>query len=303
MSIKCNPEFIKPEERAGWKVPEKMKKVWATQLDLIQVFDNICKLNNLQWYPMWGTLLGVIRHKGYIPWDDDVDIVMPRPDYDKFVEVCNNYISEPYYLQTTLTDSECFYMWVSLRNSNTTGNRKSCLSKSQNNGIGIDIMPLDGCQEQPLMYKITRMRVRIITVLANTFVNEFNTTSIARLLRRILRFIGFNYRKAYIKAEKINRKYKLEAYPKVAFRAHADPLTKVITRDMWNKEDFAETIDMPFEYITIPVPVGYDRILKQIYGNYMDFPPVDKRQAKHDVIYEPDVPYKEYCNKYYKTQY
>ena len=303
MSIKYDPEFIKPEIRAGWEVSTDIKKVWTIQLDLIKVFDNICKLNNLRWYPMWGTLLGVIRHKGYIPWDDDVDIVMPRPDYDKFVEICNNYITEPYYLQTTLTDSECFYMWVSLRNSDTTGNRKTCLSKKQNNGIGIDIMPLDGCQDTIWKYKLSRIPVRVITVLANTYVNDFNNGLVARCLRRVLRTIGFNYKKVYQIAEKWNRKYSVEVYNKMAFRAHADPLTKVIQRDMWDKSDFETTIDMPFEYIQIPVPIGYDKILKQIYGHYMEFPPLDKRAAKHDVIYEPDVPYGVYCSKYYKTKY
>ncbi|MBO7143586.1 MAG: LicD family protein [Salinivirgaceae bacterium] len=303
MSIKYDLEFIKPEVRSGWDVSSEMKKVWTVQLDLIQVFDKICKLNKLRWYPMWGTLLGIIRHKGYIPWDDDVDIVMPRTDYDKFVSLCNNYISKPYYLQTTLTDSECFYMWVSLRNSDTTGNRQTCLSKKQNNGIGIDIMPLDGCQDTPWKYKISRFPVRIITVLANTYVNDFNKGFVARCIRRVLRNIGFNYKKAYEIAEKWNKKYKIDDYPKMAFRAHADPLTKIIKRDMWNKSDFESTIDMPFEYIQMPVPNGYDNILKQIYGNYMEFPPFDKRAAKHDVVYEPNIPYKEYCIKHYNVNY
>ena len=83
----------------------------------------------------------------------------------------------------------------------------------------------------------------------------------------------------------------------MAFRAHADPLTKVIQRDMWRKEDFDTVEWMPFEYIKIPVPCGYDRLLTQIYGNYMEFPPMDKREGKHDVVFEPDVPYKEYMKK------
>ncbi len=298
-----NQDFVKEEVICDWKVSETIKKVWWIQLDLLKQFDKICKDNNLKWYPMWGTLLGVIRHKGFIPWDDDVDIVMPRSDYERFKEVCDDLLKEPYYLQTTIKDKECYYMWISLRNSQTTGNRITCLSKKQNNGIGIDIMPLDGCEDSPSKYKISRFPVRVISVLANTYVNDFNQSMIARVLRRCLRLFNFDYKKAYLWAENQNMKFKWEDYPRVAFRAHADPLTKVIQRDMWLKEDFETTIDMPFEDMMIPVPVGYDRLLKQIYGDYMKFPPLDKRQGKHDVIYMPDTPYKEYCSKKFGVKY
>jgi len=289
--------YIREEWRCGWKVESEMKKVWTIQLDLVEQLREICEKHNLKWFPMWGTLLGAIRHKGFVPWDDDIDIVMPREDFDRFVAVAQDELTAPYFLQTTLTDQECFYMWASLRNSETTGNRKSCLHKKQNNGIAIDIMPLDGCENSPVLYRMTRFPVRIVSVLANTYVNEFNTGRVANLLRKLLRLTGFDYKKAYIWCEKQNRKFRLADYPLMAFRAHADPLTKVIQRDMWRKEDFDTVEWMPFEYIKIPVPCGYDRLLTQIYGNYMEFPPMDKREGKHDVVFEPDVPYKEYMKK------
>lgn len=298
-----NQDFIKEEVICDWKVTEKSKKVWWVQLDLLKVFDKVCKDHGLRWYPMWGTLLGTIRHKGFIPWDDDVDIVMPREDYERFQEICREEIKEPYYLQSTTNDEECFYMWISLRNSLTTGNRITCLSKKQNNGIGIDIMPLDGCEDCAWSYKISRYPVRVVTVLANTYVNDFNQSLCARILRKGLRLFNFNYRKAYQWAENRNKTFKWDDYKRVAFRAHADPLTKVIQRDMWLKEDFSSTIDMPFEGITVPVPIGYDRILRQIYGDYMKFPPLSKREGKHDVVYEPDIPYKEYCRQNYQVRY
>lgn len=298
-------DFIKPEIRSDWEVSETTKKVWWVQLDLINQLDRICTKHDLKWFPMWGTLLGVVRHHGYIPWDDDVDIVMPREDFEKLILIAPSELHYPYYLQTTLSDEECFYMWVSLRNSDSTGNRETCLKKKQNNGIGIDIMPLDGCEDNLTTFRITRYPVRVLSVLANTYVNDFNKSTTAEIIRKILRFTGFDYKKAYIKAEKRNKKYKIAKYNKVAFRAHADPLyqKKRLSKDMWDKADFERTIRMPFENITIPVPVGYDHLLKQIYGDYMKFPPKDKRQGKHDVIFEPDIPYKEYCSKNYGIKY
>lgn len=298
-------EFIKPEIRCGWQVSETTKKVWWIQLDLIKKIDEICLEHNLKWYPMWGTLLGVIRHSGYIPWDDDVDVVMPREDYEKFVEISKNCLEYPYYLQTTLDDEECFYMWVNLRNSETTGNRKSCLSKKQNNGIGIDIMPLDGCEDNLTVYRISRYPVRVISALANVYVNEFNTSRAAVLIRKFLRLTGFNYKKAYLKAENQNKKYKWDKYSKVAVRAHSDPLYRKrnLIKDMWNKDDFSDSIRMKFENLEIPVPSGYDHLLKQIYGDYMKYPPMNKRQGKHNVIFEPDIPYKKYCHDKYGVHY
>ena len=297
--------FIKPEIRNDWKVSELTKKVWWVQLDLIKQLDILCKRHSLKWYPMWGTLLGVVRHHGYIPWDDDVDIVMPREDYERFIEIAPAELSYPYFLQSTLTDEECFYMWVSLRNSDTTGNRETCLCKKQNNGIGIDIMPLDGCEDSLYLYRITRYPVRVLSVLSNTYVNDFNKSTTAEIIRKILRFTGFDYKKAYLKAEKRNRQFKISQYSKVAFRAHADPLyqKKKLRKDMWDKKDFEKTVYMQFENIEIPVPSGYDHLLKQIYGNYMEFPPLNKRQGKHDVVFEPDIPYKQYCSKEYGVDY
>lgn len=298
-------EFIKSEKRNDWLVSENTKKVWWIQLDLIKQFDELCTKYGLRWFPAWGTLLGVVRHHGYIPWDDDVDIVMPRDDYEKFVRLGREEFTYPYYLQTTLSDDECFYMWVSLRNSNTTGNRESCLSKRQNNGIGIDIMPLDGCENNLTAYRISRYPVRVVSVLANTYLNDFNQSLSARIIRRVLRFTGFDYKKAYQWAENKNKKFRWGNYNKVAFRAHADPLyqKRQLAKDMWDKHDYAEAIRMPFEGIEIPVPKGYDHLLRQIYGNYMEFPPVNKRQGKHDVVFEPDIPYRNYCYEHYGVKY
>lgn len=296
-------EFIKAETRCGWPVSTLMKKVWWVQLDLLTKMDEICTKHDLQWFCIWGTLLGAVRHHGFIPWDDDVDIVMPREDYERFSLIAEKELSSPYFLQTTLNDSECFYMWASLRNSETTGNRISCLSKKQNNGIGIDIMPLDGCESNPLAFQISRFPVRVASILANTYLNEFNMSMPARVLRKILRFTGFNYRKAYVWAENRNRKFAGDKYPKFTFRALADPNVKDISTIMWDKSDFQETIRMPFESITVPVPCGYDRILTKAYKNYMEFPPVEKRKGKHSVVFQPDIPYRQYCAEVYGVTY
>lgn len=76
-------KFFEAEERCGYHISEKMKKVWAVELKLLDYFDQLCREHNLRYYIAYGTLLGAVRHQGFIPWDDDIDVVMFRDDYEK----------------------------------------------------------------------------------------------------------------------------------------------------------------------------------------------------------------------------
>ena len=301
--MEYDKEFIKPEIRCDWEVTEEQKKIWWVQLDLLKLFQNICDTHHLRWYPLYGTLLGAVRHKGFIPWDDDVDLAMPRADFDRFVKICRKELSYPYFLQSTLTDEDCFYTWVALCNSETTGNRISCLSKRQNNGIRIDIMPLDGCEKSSFWFKLNRFPIRVATVICNTYANEFNMGKKAVLLRKILRKGKINYKRGYQWIEAMNRRYTWDKYHCVTFRALNDPHTGTGRQMIWDKEIFRETKDCRFENLVVPIPVGYDRMLKQVYGNYLDFPPLTERQGEHNVIFKPDIPYKTYCAEMYGVDY
>ncbi|MBQ1660698.1 MAG: LicD family protein [Clostridia bacterium] len=304
--IEYDQDFIKEEYRSGWLVTTLVKKSWWIQLDVLKEFARVCKENGLRWYPIGGILIGVIRHKGFIPWDDDIDIAMPREDYDKLEEACKKSLKYPYEFQSTFTDPDCFMFWSSIRNSETTGNRVTCLSKRLNNGIGIDILPLEGCEDNYYFYKLRRLPLRIASVICNTYVNEFNNTTKARMLRSVLRKFKINYRSIYRWVEKHNSKHPMSKYNKCTLTLIADPIVQTkegLRRVIWDKADFESTIMMPFENTEIPVPAGYDHILTTEYHNYMEFPPIEKRKGKHDIVLEPDIPYKEYCSKNYGVVY
>ena len=112
-------EFLKSETREDFLVDEKRKKIWAVELDLLLEFDKLCKEYSLTYFLMHGTLLGAVRHKGFVPWDDDIDVVMPRKDYDKFLALADT-IKEPYFLQTPITDSESGFSIAKLKNGTET---------------------------------------------------------------------------------------------------------------------------------------------------------------------------------------
>lgn len=135
-------EFFKEEMRSGYTVAPEMKKVWACEIEMWQLLDRICRENNIKYFAEGGTLLGVVRHKGFIPWDDDMDFAMLRDDYDRFVEIAPKYMSEPFFFQNYKTDS-VKYLFSRIRNSNTTAMPIKGITNDANYGIFIDIFPLD----------------------------------------------------------------------------------------------------------------------------------------------------------------
>ena len=138
--------FLFPETRCGFFVDEKRKKTWAIAIDLLLTFDEVCKRNNLRYCLSYGTLLGAIRHNGFIPWDDDVDVCMPRDDYERLQEMKDKFC-HPYFLQTPFTDRGYYYSYIKLRNSNTTAFSKNLRyhmsSNNCNSGMSLDVFCVD----------------------------------------------------------------------------------------------------------------------------------------------------------------
>ena len=97
INLKIQESFYNPEVRCGYEVSAKMKKIWAVELDLLAKFIDVCNKHELNYFVDGGTLLGAVRHKGFIPWDDDVDVIMPREDYDKLFEIAAQEFQYPYF--------------------------------------------------------------------------------------------------------------------------------------------------------------------------------------------------------------
>ncbi len=287
--------FLKEETRDEYLISADMKKVWAIELDLLHEFIRICRENKLQYWVGFGTLLGTIRHKGFIPWDDDLDVWMPREDYEKLLSIPANQIDEPYFLQTTLNDTDYYSAFARLRNSNTTG---ILVSKNNrcNNGIYIDIYPMDGMEDSLIRQKIKATYIHIKNVIAHAYLYNINPSPITRLINKVmhLSFIRYDYHKTYKKVNKL-------AASKEWYQAHKVGIVVFnpysFGKIYYDKDGFSETLSMPFENMTVNVPKGYDKILGILYGNYMEFPPVDKRGNWHSFTFLPDIPYTEFVGK------
>ena len=279
-----------------------MKKLWALQIDLIKQVESICTKYGLTYYLIGGGCIGVIRHKGCIPWDDDLDIALKREDYNIFIEKAQKELKEPYFLQTPVTDPGYYRPFIKLRNNNGTSIDKGNQKLAYNNGISLDIFPLDGYDDNfecRLFWKISRIKSLIAITSYNAF--SANTHTILRKILYLCSFFVFPFGIKHFfishnkNCTKLSKKYK----NKIGIQyAH-------FNRNCWTWDSslFDKVEWRPFEYTEMPIPAGYHDMLTATYGNYMQFPPFEKRGNKHEFEIEPDIPYKEYCQHKYGVKY
>ncbi len=287
--------FFSVEERDNTIISEQTKKIWAVEMDLLVQLDNICKENNLHFCVDCGTLLGAVRHKGYIPWDDDVDVVMLREDYDKLVEISGSVFQEPYFFQCFQTDLGFTRVHAQLRNSKTTG-ALACESKKVpfNQGIFLDIFPLDRVSKykalRVIKYYLMKLIIKTVQFANSTEKEGIAKQMIQKLIKKITVRNGHNIllslydhlaKKCWFPSDLVA---KVTFYP---LRMYKSLETQLLPRMF-----FKSLIRMPFEFIHVPVPKEYDKVLKVYYGeNYME--PVKGGGEHGEVIFDPERPYKE----------
>lgn len=291
-----NDDFLREEIICGYKVSTKMKKIWAVQLDLVLQLKRVCEKYNLRYFMYAGTLIGAVRHQGYIPWDDDFDIIMPRADYDKLKAVAETEFQEPYFFQTNENTPSFFSGNLSrLRNSNTTAVEYWDVERKGNWGIWIDIIALDFLYEDPekrrkQMEQISYyQRLNLLKTYGTNFWGYHDLTPAQKEVYAEI-------------AEASDREWLLKKFDEACKTCdeteafYVGSFTRYNNIDYykcWYKEDFEDSVPMMFEGIELPAPIGYDRFLHMSRGKYLDLPPIEKRVPKHEGIYDPERPYEE----------
>ena len=283
------------EVRCGYEISPKLKKIWMIEIEMLKKLLEVCERYHLKMIVYCGTLLGAVRHQGFIPWDDDLDVALPRADFNKLIQIADKEFKAPLFFQTPINDPRFFFGYARLRNSNTTGMITWNIDQNYNNGIYIDVYPLDGYIENKVKLSMQRLRKECLKQLLTAYHMEVtDVTKKPECMIKILRMIA--HTKSY---EWWYKKYtaNLSRYTGKTDRLTGTHFYYHNMQKYWCREkDLNNIIYLPFENIQVPVPANYDEILTHMYGNYMEFPPIEKRGKWHEnmIIFEPDVPYKEY---------
>ena len=292
-------EFLREEVRCEYTVSIAMKKAWAIQLDLMAKLFEVCKKHHLRIWVSGGTLLGAVRHKGFIPWDDDSDVILPREDYDKLLRLPQEEFGFPYFLQSELNEKNLFTPYARIRNSNTYVNEHNMRNPEElnwNNGIFVDIFPLDGVCNNSIKLKAYDKIIRFERKLIHAYVLNMSPRWQAQLLHKILHcpFVPFNSIRTIRHMHRLSSVTSYDQSEKVGLLL-CSPVS--LKKNVFNKSDWMETDWFPFENIMVPVPNGWNSVLTTSYGDYMKYPPIEKRGNWHALEFDADTPYLTYLGQ------
>lgn len=248
-------------------------------LNMMDDIDKVCKSHKLKYFIAYGSLIGAIRHNGIIPWDDDIDIQMPRDDYEKFISI---YSKEGRYQITSPKSSDPLYYYAKVYNADTIKLEYGISYRKRTPlGIDIDIFPLDNyCGITPKENKMQNKRSLQVLYYLRMYAIDDITTKKSRKYPLLSYFLG-------VACHILGNKTIIGLFEYIAKsgnKSQSDYCTVYSGMpkiSIFKKTDFESCLNIPFENRFYNVPVGYDNILRSSYGDYMALPPEEKRVSHH----------------------
>lgn len=274
-----------------------LRRLQLMQLDILKELVRVCDKHDFHFYIMNGTCLGAIRHKGFIPWDDDIDVGMYAEEFDKLIQ-CSDEFGEKYFLQTIETDSEFKTMIARIRLNGTTIIEKDYMDADIHHGVFIDIYPLFGYPANPVKAKIRSWESLLYRMLLSGDAPKnhgkaakiIGTVTCGILPKKVQKSIADSIHKK-LRSEPENTRY-------VAFLYGMD--VHLFSTIRYERSWFGQPSYVQFEDIVLPAPTDYDSYLKIRYKNYMELPPKEKQNSYHSFEFvDLDHSYTEYKGKKY----
>ncbi len=271
-------------------------------LEIALVFKKFCEDNDLLFYLCGGGCIGAVRHQGFVPWDDDLDVFMPRPDYERLCVLWPQQMDESRYRLTRSSEDQFDRSQLTaITDEETTFVKERQMDLDIPHGIRLEVLPLDGCPENRLL----RAEQLFWGLVFQVFNNQEPPTSKGKLLEWVGRamlaiFPGWKsrYRVACLAERRMSR---------YSF-SESSLVTELCVRFNYMKNEyprawFESAVEMPFCDTMLPVPVGYEEYLTKVFGDYRQLPPRERQVPAHDaVLVDPHRGYREYRGDAYPVK-
>lgn len=250
------------------------RKLQLIQLDILKEVDRICSCHNIMYYMVGGTLLGAIRHHGFIPWDVDIDIAMPRTDYEKFQEVCQIDLNHNYKLLNYRNTNRYLrpHILISLKNTKLYTKYYKYNKHLDNYGIFMDVFPLDNVPDSHWKRVLFKIRISFWKMLRKNIIScSYTDNPLKQFAHHVIRFVF-----SPISLNWVNKRFDdtLKSYANEKTQKKGAIGTGRLSFDRESIENviFGNPCKIEFEGFYFNAPEHYDDWLKKIYGDYMTFP-------------------------------
>lgn len=261
---------------------EDRTKIQNLELEILEEVDGICRRNGIQYTMGYGSLIGAIRHDGFIPWDDDVDICLLRKDYIRFREICRKELNSRFFYQSNETDPEYFLLYDKIRLNGTIFRESHLSSYNIHHGVYIDIFPIDYVPDNSLKQVFQYVcfhffRSGLMSKYIVLKAREGRKKYAAKFLRVIYSVFPLSF--LYKNANKV-----ATWYDKTPQKRIMNFLTPYRLKEIFDGVLYDEYVEHKFEGMNVRIVKGYDMFLRQIYGDYMQLPPLEKRNTRHTIV-------------------
>lgn len=269
-----------------------MNELQRVEFEMLKELVHICDELGLTYYLVCGSALGAVKYKGFIPWDDDLDVALPRKDYEVFIKKAQAMLPDHIFLQNYETDPYFPYIFSKLRNCNTTFIEKSCQNILMNHGVYIDVFPLDGYPSDKFESQIFERKKRKLTLKINSAFCLQGISLKAKLFYAFERILGMHKKTGkYISLlSKMYSEYPTVGSKLICNHGNWQGSLEYAATDQYGKGVIAE-----FEGLNVRIPEKFDEYLTQKYGDWRVDPPESEQTGHHYcLVCDLNQPYTEY---------